>query len=383
MPENIELTASVKRLRFKFAINCFKGLLLGDKHVPGKTQSESVFDAISVLSSSPPLSERAWHDWLCKDDRIPQPGKIEALDRLASILADADRNSVHLPAMLPEGFFNSLVHGGLMNSLLAPTKSKDVLHTLIGRANNYEPLTAIHLHFDAIEAASWVEGFKDLPWVAPVAIAAQRILELLDERWSPRHGSLYATFKSDLRIQWDLADPQERAAIRNSFVGWRPDPFERLMQPGASPNWMKSGCNPDVASNHIYKLLFAVAADPEFLVEDRLHAWVLDLATSSLAMHALAWTDRYNTMAHQITDELLFWGAFHEIFFDSEPLEADGWNLLPAMRRCDANWDEGTVELFRSARDIYRARLSNGGISVEEVISVSMQARAAYPLVYR
>jgi len=155
------------------------------------------------------------------------------------------------------------------------------------------------------------------------------------------------------------------------------------MQAGAKPNWIKTGCGPDVAQNHIYKLLFALAADPEFLVEDRLHAWVLDLATSSLAMHALAWTDRYNTMAHQNTDEQLFWGAFHEIFFGSEPLETGGWNLLAAIACWDADWGTETFELFCAARDIYRSRLSDGGISFEEVISASMQARIGHPIVYR
>lgn len=382
MPENIEPSASVKRLRFKFAINYFKSLLLGDKHVSGRPQSESVLDAINDLSCSPPLSERAWHDWFFKDDRIPQPGKIEALDRVATALSNADRSLFHSPGILPNGFFKALVHGGLMDSLLAPTKSKNILHTLIGRANDYEPLTPIHLHFDAIEAASWIAGFKDLPWVAPVTVAAQRVLELLDERWSPRHGSLYATFKSDLRIQWDMTGPQERAAIRDTFAGWRPDPFERLMRPGAAPNWMKTGCDPDIAPNHIYKLLFGLAADPGFLVEDRLHAWALDLSTASLAMHALAWTDRYNTMAHQVTDELLYWGAFHDIFFNSAPLEADSWNLLPAMMGCNANWDAASAEVFQSAREIYRRGLSGGGTSAEEVISVAMQARTRYPLVY-
>lgn len=382
MTESSEITTDMRQLRFRFAINFFKALLLGDKHVPGKPQTESVFDALSVLSQRPPVSDRAWHDWFCKPERIPQPKKIQALDQLANLLPATDCTPQCLGGPIPQGFFTELVHGGLMQSLVIPTKSKNLQHTLLGRANNYQPLSAIHLHFDAIETASWIDSYQALPWTAPVAVAAQRTLELLHERWSPRHGSLYATFRSDLGIKWDRADAEEKTEIKKSWARFRPNPFERLMQAGASPNWTQCGCESDAPPNHIYKLLLSLAADSCFLVEDRLQAWGLDLATAALAMHALAWTDRYNTMG-ELTNELFFWNAFDAIYFDDEPLETDDWNLLPAMARCSAEWNEASVGLFSSARELYRSMFAECGISVNEVNSVAMRARETYPLSYR
>lgn len=378
----IELPMTIGQLRFRYAINHFKHLVLDDLHVPGKPQTDSVLDVLEKLTDKPPFSGRTWQDWFSKTPPIPKIGKVKALDELAGRLLLA-RGDVDSPGKIPEGTFAEIVHGGLMRSLLAPTKSKKVLHTLIGRANDYEPMSAIHLHLDAIEAAAWVENFEGLPWAAVTAIATQRILELLAERWAPRYGSLYDTFFSDFQLQWDAADPEERKNIRESCARWKPDPFDRLMQKGAQPDWRKTGCGPDIAPTHIYKLLFALAADPHFLVKDRLSAWFLDLTTSALAMHALAWTDRYTTMGHRVTDEMLYWAAFDEILFGSEPLEDDGWAVSSAMEYSQAEWTYESFGIFCKARMMYHDSIIDGGLSVKDVISVAMSARREHPLVYR
>jgi len=264
-----------------------------------------------------------------------------------------------------------------------PTKSKHVLNTLVERANSYEPVSPIHLHLDAIEASAWMNDFNEVPWFRVTSIAAGRIMELLAERWSPRYGKLYHSFSSKLRLQWDAASPEEKENILESCSRWGPDSFDRLMQPGAKPDWQKTGCNPDIAPMHIYKLLFGMAADTNFLVEDRFNAWFLDMGTAALAMHAWAWTDRYCTMGGLITDEMLYWGAFDEIFFSEDPLESEGWGIKDAMTYCQADWQEDSFGAFCKAREIYRELVNDGGLSAKEIMSVAMSARRRYPLIYR
>lgn len=380
--EDVELPIAAASLRFRFAVNSFKALLLNDFHEPGKHQTVSVFEVLDRLPDMPRISERTWEDWFSGSPPIPKIGKVRALDSLASAFLNGQGGDASRQAPTSRRIFCEMVHGGLMNSLSKPTKSKKALNTLVERASEYQPLSSFHLHFDAIEVASWVDDVKGVLWSDVTALAARRILDLLAERWAPRHGKIYPTFSSDLRLRWDKAGPDERVGIRDSYARWKPDSFDRLMQPGAHPNWQKIGCDLDVAPMHIYKLLFNLAADYEFLVKDRLSAWAIDLATASLAMHALAWTDRYTTMAYRTTDELLHWAAFDDIFFGIEPLEDSGWGIASAMANSRAEWGSGSFEVFCKAREIYRALLVDGGISDQDVLLVSMQARTRHPLIY-
>jgi hypothetical protein len=65
---------------------------------------------------------------------------------------------------LPAGICSNLVHGGLVHTMLAPSKSKHALDMLIARADKYQPLTAISLHLDAVEIAAMSDGFGNVPW---------------------------------------------------------------------------------------------------------------------------------------------------------------------------------------------------------------------------
>lgn len=383
MPESNETTADVKRLRFIFAINHFKSLVLGDTHIAGKHQSGSVLEAIAPLFAAEPFSDRAWEKWFSGSKTTnPQEGTINALDEVAAHFIYRDQPLQLRQEVASKGFFRELVRGGLLSNMTARTKSKDSLNTLIARANSYQPLTPIHLHFDAIEVAAWGAGFQDVPWDFVTKVAAQRIQEILAQRWSPRQGRLYAEFSSDFRHRWDAADEEERAKIKASHAGVRPNPFDRLMAPGARPDWSKVGCDADIAPSHIYKLLFALPADPQFLAADRLEAWALDLATASLAMHAMAWADRYSTMGHRIYDEKLFWIAFDRIYLDPQPVDHDGRELRAAMERCRASWSRGSVGRFNEARQFYHNLLSEGGISPQEVRRCAMAAAEKHPLIY-
>lgn len=376
--DNIEHKPSIALLRLKFATNHFKRMMLGDLHVPGKAQTSTVFEALTGKAGENALTDRTWQSWFSNSPRVPKQEKIKTLDTLA-----ASMNRGRPEEVLPVNIYSEMVHGGLTHYLLAPSKSKHPLDTLLARANNYQPLSPLHLHMDALEIDALIDGFgEDVPWTAVKAIGAQRILELLAERWGPRHGSVYSGFSSNLSLRWEAATPEERSKLREFYARFKPDLFEYFLNAKASPNWSQIGVDADVSPLHIYKVLFALAADAEFLVADRLVTWALDLATAALAMHALAWADRYTTFGLHITDELIFWAAFDGLLFNSEPLEPDNRELVAAMTRCSAEWNLAAVETFLRARETYHSELSELGVSVNEVFAVAMQATKVHCLVY-
>lgn len=376
------MPVDVKHLRLIFAINYLKSLVLEGKHVAGQPQSGALFRVIEPLFVKVPFSARMWEQWFLYGGKIsPQLGTAGALDEIYGYIVAPGRPEERRD-VVAKGFFSKLVRGGLLDQMAKRCKSKEVLSVLRQRAADYEPLSPIHLHFDALDVASWCGDFQTVPWEDVVRVGAMRVLDLLAQRWSPRGGGAYAGFKSDFRLKWEAADSQARIEIREAEKMVMPDMFEKRMATGAFPDWSKVGCDDDIAPVHIYKLLFALAADPDFLVEDRFDAWFLDFATASLAMRALAWTDRYTTMGAHLADELLFWNAFHKIFFGTDPLDSDGWGITPAMKCIRAYWSESSLECFSRARAAYHETLAVSGISSMQIVHCLDRVRADYPLIY-
>lgn len=371
-------------LRTRCAINTFKHCVLGDKHVPRVHQTQAILNSVPEWVQMCSIFDKSWKSWFSAEHpKIPQAGKIDILDELSSSFPQLGLIANGYDETVPENFFGDMVRGGLMKLLLKPTQSDNPLSILIGRANAYEPISALHLHLDAIDVAARNTDARDVPWDIIVAVAATRLLELLAERWGPRSGYVYKRFISDFKLRWDVADQNGKDEIRTYWKRCRPDPFDRLMQAGATPNWEKVGIKSDIAPIHIYKLLFALAADPQFLVAERLRVWSLDLATAALAMHALAWIDRYRTMALGKPAELFYWAAFWEIFFCDDPLEDEKREIGLAMLQSDAQWGGGSFRLFVEAREIYRTILEAAGISPNEVYALVRYVRdVAHPLAF-
>lgn len=382
MPETIEMPVDVKHLRLIYAINYLKSVVLKGKHVAGQPQSGALFRVIEPLFVKEPFTARMWEMWFLYGGKtLPQSGTAAALDEIYARVVAPDRPEDQR-SLVANGFFSKLVRDGLLGQMTKRFKSKEVLSVLRQRAADYEPLSPIHLHFDALDVASWSGDFQEVPWEDVVRVGAMRVLDLLAQRWSPRYGRAYAGFTSDFRLQWDAADSQERIEIREAEKMFIPDLFEKRMAAGAFPDWSRVGCDDDIAPVHIYKLLFALAADPDFLVADRFDAWFLDFATASLAMHALAWADRYTTMGAHLADELLFWKAFYRIFFGTDPLDTDGWGITPAMKCIRAYWSESSLECFSRARAAYHEMLAVSGISSMQIVHCLDRVRADYPLIY-
>jgi hypothetical protein len=331
------------------------------------------------------IGDRTWQSWFASRPPLPQPSKIRCLDQYITqikICGQVKRAESICPEFR-DGYFCELVHGGLMSQMLASTEASNPVHMLMRRAQEYQPVSPLHLHFDAMDAAGWHQDYGDVPWSMVAAIASDRVLQLLNDRWSPRSGDIYVGLSSDLSIKWAVADKLQRNEIRHSLAKMMPDPFERWMTCGATPDWQRVGVNSDIPYAHVYKLLFALAADPSFLVEDRLSAWSLDLATSALAMHALAWTDRYNTMALGMPPELRYWVAFHEIFFNPDVIEIDHLSIASLMANWPADWSERSPATLMNARNNYTILLTDLGLVPSQVCAGLFKTREAQPLIFK
>lgn len=272
-------------MRLTAAVNLFKQNLLGDLHVPGEHQVSAVFEAIGDC----PLTEKTWKSWFSESPLVPKIEKIKLLDALAeSVRQSHGKRQIESKPPSEAGQLSDLVHRGLLRQLLAPSKAKRVLPILTARSAGYKPRSPLHLHFDAIDVDSPLDGFGDLPSAVVKKIAAQRILELLADRWGPRGGSIYSELSSDLKLEWDAATATDRKVIRRRWSNFKPDLFDFFMKETPLPYWKVIGVEADVSPLHIYKVLYSMSASPGFLVADRLASWSWDLATSAFAMHALA-----------------------------------------------------------------------------------------------
>ena len=369
-------------LRLHVAVNFFKKQLIGDSHVGTRAQVTFVINKLSETIIKPIFSENAWRNWFSDQPVSMKASKARLLDIYAADKFDFCRQRSRKSGGEPSPYFEELIHGGLVSCLLATTKSKQVRQVLFTRAEKYKPISLLHLHLDAVEINTLSENFHDISWKELTEIAGKRILNLLSDLWSPRHGSIYDSFSSPLKIQWEAADADERKRIRESYARFKPDLFEEKLKEGAQPNWSKIGIHSDVAPQHIYKTLFSMAADAEFLVKDRFDSWVFSLATSALAMRAIAWSNRYKTFGVEVTDELLFWSAFDHLLFDSTVKNVDDWYLRPAMNRCAAEWSEESLINFSDTHRIYHEELDDYGISAQEIMEIVNSTRRVHPLVY-
>lgn len=329
---------------------------------------------------------------------MPKAGALRALDAVARRAIRWSLPNGNIEQALPPGFYQDLIDGGLLRTLLAKTGAGEFGHVLRSRATAYKPLSAWHLHFDALELRAFSSDHLDVSWAEIIRVAATRILELLHELWRPGDGRIYRQLSSDTRRGWSAASEAERLAIRERFSRFVPDQFDASMNAGASPSWERVGVGPDVPVAHVHRLLFSIGADTEFLEGDRLSAWALDLATSGLAAHALAWTDRYRVLGHQITEERLFLGAIDALLLTSAPTEVaylsgetveaqhlDSIDLVlsSAMSRCDSDWCHSGVTGLHRARAAYMTEMTVLGISLADIEYVSRAAQRDKNLEYR
>lgn len=360
-PDELEFEVPFRRLRQPATINLFKLGVLGESHVPGEHQANQVMQAFAEAGLADGLDARTWKGWFGPSARRARSDGVMALDRFVDVERDRRRNQ--FPDAAPTSqFFKALLDGGLAKQLLAPTEAKQPATALAQRALEYEPLSAIHLHFDAIEAVAMSDGNGVVRWEEIKALASRRIMELLHQRWSPRHGTVYSELTPTLELKLLEADAAEQDRIAQRYERMKGGLFEIHKNLPPQPSWRTVGVSSDIPAEHAHKLLLALCADDEFLVADRFENWVLDFVSAGLAMHAAAWSDRYQTHGASFTPEMIIWRAIALLFFSDEPQEVVRDGLIAALEESSGGVTDEALELLHRAGRWYRRWLSDLGL---------------------
>lgn len=372
----------LRRLRQPATVNLFKMGVLGEAHAPGEHQAKEVMQAFAAAGLDGGLDVRTWKGWFGTSPRRARSDGVMALDRFVDVSRDPRRNQ--FPEASPTShFFVALLEEGLITKLLAPTEAKLPAIALAQRSLEYTPASAIHLHFDAIEAAAMSDGNGEVTWEEVKALAAKRIMELLHKRWSPRHGTIYRELTPSLELRWRSADAVQREQILAAYERLKPNMFDEHRRAAPRPSWDAAGISSDTPAVLVHQLLLAVSTDSDFLIADRFEAWVLDLASAAYAMHAMAWSERYQTHGLRVTPELIFWRAFDLLFLSDEPEDVVHDGLAAALDLIGAAWTEDTLATLHRARRWYRRWLADLGLDVPTVAEAVRRCWRVQPIVYQ
>jgi hypothetical protein len=226
------------------------------------------------------------------------------------------------------------------------------------------------------------DDIHGVSWETVKRLGAQRILEIVHERWNPRTGYVYGQLSSDIHLSklgavssGQTVDPKWARAVNEMAVA-------HLSAKQPSPDWHALQIDEGIAVQHVYKLMFALAAERDFLVRDRFDQWWLDAATSALAMYAHAWTSRYECFGMRLSDEKMDWGLFDTLFLHESRFNAVNIQFLPMLR-----WKGGAgrVWLYRTLIEAgrrYRSYLESLGIRVENVRELTLRGSLNHPVRY-
>lgn len=164
-------------------------------------------------------------------------------------------------------------------------------------------------------------------------------------------------------------------------VDQRPNAFEvlldRMLRFGFGPNSQTVGIAEDLPAEQIYKLLFALAADAQFLTVRGLEVWAMDAVSAALALFAYAWTTKYETFSIRPTPERCIYSALEAVFLREEPIASLEWDIGIGMEQIPAKWNAHcwrTFELGREAYGTMSARLGFSGGELREIVAETMSA---------
>ena len=123
----------------------------------------------------------------------------------------------------------------------------------------------------------------------------------------------------------------------------------------------------DLAPSQVHQTLLAIAGDGQFLQGDRMEAWCLDLASSCLALRALASAKRPMGVARRIESETIYLAALEALLFveldDSELGELVG--QVNVVGRFD--WSADVFDTLVRAWEHYHKRLQTYGLTAHNI----------------
>ena len=368
-------------LRQPFALNHFKKVVLGARHRPKEPQTAEVMQVFSKVGMEGCMDPRTWTGWFNSPSRKAGRGGLAKLDVYFDRKEGLSRATVASRRPQSSTFYVDLIEGGLVEELLRRTNSKPPIKALRNRAFDYEPMSSLQLHLDAIESAALGIDVGEVTCDELKAIAAKRVLDLIYDRWRPGLGSIYKELPSFLKIQWNHSDDEAREEISRSFEQFIPNRFDVKMNEMPSPDWWGIGASEDFAASDIHKVLLLMAADDRFLVGDRFDAWALDLVSASVAAYALAQTNPYSWEPFGLSPTCRYWEAMRVLFFSDEPYSYFDEQLEEAFLLADGNFNMDVERNLFAARAKYRDWLQSLGASGQKICDMA-HFEPLYPKVF-
>ena len=365
---------SIEKLRLKITINLFKRYLLKDLHVANKPQSNSLFAIFDHLNTGTILTERTWQSRFSSTQVIPKILKMKELTKIYRAL------NYEIDGLFSNDNFEQLALSSFAKNYSSlPTSNIRSPKILSG----FESISSLGLFLDAVQLSAISYNTSESNFINLIEQCGHAILQEIYLRWAPRHGSIYTKFPSSLKVAWDSADLIERENLERRFERFKPNLFNYQYNLPNQPKASLFRQFSDISAQHIYKYLFSLSNDPDFLTGYKLKVWIFDLATAAFAMHAVAWADRYKTFGYALSQEMIYWGAFQELFINPTQIEDEYEFLELALIDCSGRFNLTQIELLKSAKLLYQNELEELGSSIHEVASLVMQLRKNYPMKYK
>lgn len=335
------------------AVQLFKRALLGDRHTPGGIQAERVSHAVSAagVDESQWVTQGTWANW-CHGRGLAQHASLARFDAAAREVTQWRRPCDGAQVRWPEGFFSEMVRGGLLRSMVEAAVQVHV--DAVGCAAEYQPLSAWHLHLDALEAAAYSE-IANNAGLTVKSLMAQAVLAVIDRLWGQRHGLIYRELSGGEAVAGQLAC-------------------------GARPNWSVIRAGSDSAPQHACVTMLALLADSALLSGDRLVAWSWDLATVTLATQAWLWCDRtYAFKASPVPSTLVAWLGLVQLFYMEKEDEVDTHALAAAVEQAGVSWTDEVERVLFTARECYWSEISALGIHPHDLQQIRLACEEAQP----
>ena len=343
----------------------FKSFVLGNDHVPGAHQARQVLDLMESFLGPECLDARTWRSWFSSKPPRPRTDAVEALDRCVfAMKCAAQQGSWDL------NFYKEIMTGGLVRKLLEPTKSQTPESVMSLRAGAYSPLSHWHLHLDALDVATLAEGKEARECMALLQIAIARLTEVLHEQWNVTSGRVYTTLSSDFALSWAEKSEEERAQYQLVLNRFRPPVFDWFMNRPPRPMFDSELHTPEFTSRHVHKTLLRLIEDVGFLRADRLQAWSLALASSTLLLRAQIRVDQ-KTAVSSYPSDYLYVSFLERILFQIDDDDEETLDLLQEVQRREGcSWSPFSIEKLFEARSVYEHQLLLYGIPVRLVETI-------------
>lgn len=367
------------QLRLRAGVNHFKHMVLGQAHVANEPQAALVMDRVPQGLGIRGLDSRTWSSWFADPLPNPRPSAVDCLDLWVEKggfeRACGFRDQRH--------FYRELITQGLGNVLLKPLKIRDPEMAARVRVAEYVPASALHLHLDAIEIVGLSSCNGAVSCETLQVMGAERIMQLLHDRWNVRSGWIYPLLSSDLALHLSQVSEEEGAEIKRTLDQFTPSAFGPLLKKTPFPVLCAFADQRDLGPSQVHQTLLAIAGDGSFLQGDRMEAWCIDLASSCLALHAQTWANRPVRNARRIESETIYLAALEALLF-AELNEDELGELIGQVNVVGRfDWSADVYDTLVRAREHYHQLLQLYGLTTHDVWAGALRNESLRPCVIR